>query len=200
MDRRQRTCIVALLACVAASSLAVAQPIDPLAAPLWCNGIVDVDASAKTEAHWRSRWRDVGLHWYSAYIIGPAQKNPFDLTGKAEPAHPPVFGFIWASGVTCQMTPGELPNETVVRVTATVIAFNEKSRWAPALNNVLLLDASFGAPGERRRVVDRSPETGVIAPDLKLRVPTLAELPKPSRQLKLPCRATESWKSKRCMP
>ncbi len=202
--RLQISATASLVVCLIGGTLSEARPNEPpiagapTAAP-WCGGIVDVDASAKAEAHWRSRWLPVGRNWYSAYTFGQTPTNPFDLKGKAEPALPPMAGFIWIAGVTCVMTPGPQPNETVVRVTAGIIAFNEKSKWAPPLKNVLLLDATFGPPDERRRIIDRSPETSVIAPEMKQRVPTLVELPKPSKRLKLPCKASETWKTKQCV-
>jgi hypothetical protein len=200
MKRNQITSVVALLACMSGAPPSYAQPNEPPTSALWCGGLADADASAKTEAHWRNRWLDVGRHWYSAFVIGPVPTNPFDLKAKTEPAQPAVAGFIWASGVTCHMTAGPQPDETVARVTASVIAFNEKSRWAPALRDVLLIHITFGGSGLGRRMVDNSPEASVISPELVQRVPILAELPKPSKQLKLPCKATQSWKLKRCVP
>ena len=200
MGLRSRRTLAVLVWAVHGPMTAVAQTNEPPASSPWCGGIADADASRKVEAHWRSRWLVVGGHWYSAYVIAPVAKNPFDLKAKAEPVSAPVAGFIWSSGVVCKISAGPQPDETVVRITATVIAFNEKRRWAPPLKNVLLLDVSFGAPAERRSVFDRSPETSVIAPELKQRVPTLAELPKPSKQLKIPCKVAQVWTSTRCAP
>jgi hypothetical protein len=200
MDRYQTTIVVALLACMIGALPSHAQSNEPPASALWCGGLADAEASAKTEAHWRSRWLQVGLHWYSAFVIKPVPTNPFDLQAKTEPAQPALAGFIWTSGVTCHLTAGPQPDETVARVTASVISFNEKSRWAPSLRDVLLIHLTFGAPGLSRRMVDNSPEASVISPELLQRVPILAELPKPSKQLKLPCKATQSWKLKRCVP
>lgn len=178
---------------------------EPPAPAPWCVGLVDDDASSKVEAHWRTRWLAVGKHWYSAYVFGPQPINPFDLKAKAAfpppgaPPSAPVSGFIWVSGVSCVMSAGSQPNETVVRITARVISFIEKSRWSPAQNDVLLLDVSFGAPGDRRRVVDRSADTGVIAPDMIQRLPAMTELPKAGKNGKLPCKPTETWTSNRCV-
>jgi hypothetical protein len=200
MKRYQTTLIVALLLSMVGAPPSYAQSNEPPKTAPWCGGLNDAEASAKMEAIWRSRWLDVGPHWYSAFAIEPTKTNPFDLKAKAEPAQPPVTGFIWASGVTCHLTAGPKPEETVARVMASVIAFNEKSRWAPALRDVLLIHVTFGAPGLDRRMVDNSPEASVISPDLIQRVPLLADLPKPSKQLQLPCKVTQTWKSKRCVP
>jgi hypothetical protein len=198
MFGRLSAAVVAIALACGAAGLARAQIATGPATLQWCRGGADADVSARAEAHWRSRWLQVGYNWYTAYEIRPKPRNPFDQTAKVEPPVVPVPGMIWANTLVCELSPGANPNETVARVAARGIAFFENRRWAAPLAPSVMMEVVITKGADTLTLVDRTAESGLVMPEMGFRLPALSEVPKRSLIHGLPCVAEQAWTGKRC--
>ena len=143
----------------------------------------------------------MGSHFYTAYDVKSAPPHPFDLEARkaAEAGSAPIKGYLWASDLRCTIAGVETERRVELNFEAGALSFHENGTpWTKPFRAKLLFIVV--ARGEKGWVAsEQRGDYSVLMPELRLRKPMLEEIPPSNVQLRIPCKADQLWKGRRCV-
>lgn len=162
-------------------------------------GVREQAARAAAASFIAKTWVDRGPDRIAAYDSKPVPRNPFavskDVSGGAA-----IHGFVWARDVTCKIGSGPDAASVLMTYAAGAVRFKEgKMGWSKPLKDGVLLVLELSETNGNWTITDKSAERSVLMPENVLRLPELAELPKPNSWPDKRCQSPKIWLGKDCV-